>query len=156
MKKINQIKFILPDENRFCANFSTFETKGLRLSHLGLLIIGEMLRKEKNCTVEGFDEKIKPVSMTDLEGADLVGISIQTIAAVRTLTGLRSTTAERAVYRPHRWLASPVLLPCCFAHFSARIHAQACTFSYCRRLAQTCDLLTPPSVPLKREIIEFV
>ncbi len=83
MSGIKKIKFILPDENRFCANFSTFETKGLRLSHLGLLIIGEMLRKEKNCSIEVFDEKITPVSMADLEGADLVGISIQTIAAVR-------------------------------------------------------------------------
>ena len=83
MSKIQNIKFILPDENRFCANFSTFETKGLRLSHLGLLIIGEMLRREKGCSVEVFDEKIKPVSMSDLEGADVVGISIQTIAAIR-------------------------------------------------------------------------
>ncbi len=83
MKKLKNIKLILPDEHRFCANFSTFETKGLRLSHLGLLIIGEMLRKERDCSVEVFDEKIKPVSMAELEGADAVGISIQTLAAVR-------------------------------------------------------------------------
>lgn len=83
MKQIKRIKFILPDENRFCANFSTFETKGLRLSHLGLLIIGEMIRQNKECFIEVIDEKIQSISMDDLEGADLIGISIQTLAAVR-------------------------------------------------------------------------
>ena len=83
MGKINNVKLILPDENRFCANFSTLETGGLRLSHLGLLIIGEMLRAKTGCSVEVFDEKIEPISMSDIEGADLVGISIQTIAAIR-------------------------------------------------------------------------
>ncbi|MHA1271313.1 MAG: B12-binding domain-containing radical SAM protein [Candidatus Helarchaeota archaeon] len=82
MKKIKNIRFILPDQNRFSANFSTFQVGGFRLPHLGLLIIGEMLRR-KGYSVEVFEEKIKPVTMKDIEGADLVGISIQTITAVR-------------------------------------------------------------------------
>ncbi|NVM27888.1 MAG: B12-binding domain-containing radical SAM protein [Candidatus Helarchaeota archaeon] len=83
MNKIKNVKFIIPDQNRFCANFSTVQAKGLRLPHLGLLIIGEMLRREKGCSVEVFEEKIKPVSISDIEGADIVGISIQTVAAIR-------------------------------------------------------------------------
>jgi radical SAM superfamily enzyme YgiQ (UPF0313 family) len=82
MKKFNNIKFILPDQNRFSANFSTFEVGGLRLPHLGFLIIGEMLRK-RGYRVEIFEEKINPINMADIEGADIVGISIQTITAVR-------------------------------------------------------------------------
>ena len=82
MKKIKHIKFILPDQNRFSANFSTFQIGGFRLPHLGTLIIGELLRR-KGYSVEVFEEKIRPVSMANIEGVDLVGISIQTITALR-------------------------------------------------------------------------
>ncbi|MHA1310377.1 MAG: B12-binding domain-containing radical SAM protein [Candidatus Helarchaeota archaeon] len=82
MKKIKNIIFILPDQNRFSANFSTFQISGFRLPHLGCLIIGELLRK-KGYNVLVFEEKIKPVNMNDIQGADLVGISIQTLTAIR-------------------------------------------------------------------------
>ncbi|MHA1230106.1 MAG: B12-binding domain-containing radical SAM protein [Candidatus Helarchaeota archaeon] len=82
MPEIKNIVFILPDQNRFSANFSTFQVGGFRLPHLGLLIIGEMLRI-KGYNVIVYEEKIKPVTMDDINGADLVGISIQTLTSIR-------------------------------------------------------------------------
>ncbi|MBD3227104.1 MAG: radical SAM protein [Candidatus Lokiarchaeota archaeon] len=82
MKKIKKIKFILPDQNRFSANFSTFEVGGLRLPHLGLIIIGEMLNR-RGYSVKVYEEKIRPIKMRELSDADLIGISIQTITAIR-------------------------------------------------------------------------
>ncbi|MHA1405375.1 MAG: B12-binding domain-containing radical SAM protein [Candidatus Helarchaeota archaeon] len=74
--------FILPDQLRFSANFSTITLPGLRLPHLGVCIIGEMLRKRGH-DVTIIEEKIDRVKPEDFVGVDLVGISIQTITAIR-------------------------------------------------------------------------
>ncbi|MHA1147920.1 MAG: B12-binding domain-containing radical SAM protein [Promethearchaeota archaeon] len=77
-----RIFFILPDHRRYSGNFSTFILPGLSPTHIGTLIIGEMLRK-RGYTVKIFDEKIFPVSLNHLKDADVVGISISTISALR-------------------------------------------------------------------------
>ncbi|MHC1590949.1 MAG: hypothetical protein ACXQS8_02590, partial [Candidatus Helarchaeales archaeon] len=79
---MKKILFILPDNLRFSANFSTITLPGLRLPHLGLCIIGELLR-QKGYDVTIIEEKIERVKPEDLVGVDLVGISIQTVTAIR-------------------------------------------------------------------------
>jgi len=79
---MKHIFFILPDHKRYSGNFSTFLIPGLSPSHIGTMIIGEMLRK-KGYHVKIFDEKIAPVSIKQLRGADLIGISISTVSALR-------------------------------------------------------------------------
>ena len=79
---MKHIFFILPDHKRYSGNFSTFLIPGLSPSHIGTMIIGEMLRK-KGYYVKIFDEKIAPVSIKQLKGADLIGISISTVSALR-------------------------------------------------------------------------
>lgn len=81
-RKIKNIFFVLPDHRRYSGNFSTFLLPGLSPSHIGTLIIGEMLRKQ-GYNIKIFDEKIAPVSITQIRGADLVGISISTVSALR-------------------------------------------------------------------------
>lgn len=76
------IFFVLPDHRRYSGNFSTFLLPGLSPTHIGTLIIGEMLRR-RGYRVKVFDEKITPVNVNQLKGADLVGISISTVDALR-------------------------------------------------------------------------
>ncbi len=73
---------MLPDHRRYSGNFSTFILPGLSPTHVGTLIIGELLRRKGYC-VKIFDEKIAPVSVQRLKRADLVGISISTVNAHR-------------------------------------------------------------------------
>ena len=82
MVSIKNIFFILPDHNRYSGNFSTFLIPGLSPTHIGTLIIGEMLRK-KGYRVKVFDEKIAPVNIKYIKDADIVGISISTVSALR-------------------------------------------------------------------------
>ena len=79
MKKIT---FILPDQNRFSGNFSTLVIPGLKLPHIGLCIIGELLRR-KGFDVQIIDEKVTPLITSDVMESDLIGISISTITAVK-------------------------------------------------------------------------
>ncbi len=80
--KIKRIIFILPDQNRYSCNFSTLTIPGLKLPHLGLCVIGEILRR-KGYEIKIVDEKITPLEDSDIEGADLAGISISTVTAVK-------------------------------------------------------------------------
>jgi len=80
--KIKNIFFILPDHRRYSGNFSTFLLPGLSPTHIGTLIIGEMLRK-RGYYVKIFDEKIAPVLISQIKGVDIVGISISTVSALR-------------------------------------------------------------------------
>jgi len=79
---MNYIFFVLPDHNRYSGNFSTFLLPGLSPTHIGTMIMGEMLRK-RGYSIKIFDEKISPVNINRFEGADLVGISISTVDALR-------------------------------------------------------------------------
>ncbi len=79
---MKRITFILPDQNRFSANFSTIVIPGLKLPHIGTCIMGEMLRR-KGYDVQIIDEKITPLKSSDVMDSDLIGISLSTVTAVK-------------------------------------------------------------------------
>ncbi len=77
---IKNVVLIYPDSRRYSGFLSTHKLPGLVTSHAGLTILAQILERE-GCNVRVYDEQITPFSERMIEGADLVGVSVQTLWA---------------------------------------------------------------------------
>jgi len=79
---IRKVLLVYPASRRYSGYLSTHRLPGLVTSHAGLTILAQILER-KGLSVRVVDEKLGPVRDRDLDGVDLLGISIQTSWAPR-------------------------------------------------------------------------
>ena len=83
MKKT--IRLIYPQSGRYSGNLSTHKVTGFATSHSGLTILAQLLTNQGH-DVKIYDERIAPIPLKYLTEADLVGISMQTVDAIKGYT----------------------------------------------------------------------
>ncbi len=80
--RIRTVLLVYPQPRRYSGYLSTHRMPGMVTSHAGLTILAQILER-RGLQVRVLDEKISPVRDRDLDGVDLLGVSIQTSWAPR-------------------------------------------------------------------------
>lgn len=74
---VRRVSLIYPSARRYSGYLSTHRFPGLVTSHSGLSLLAQMLQR-RGIAARVYDEKITPFQPALVDGADLVGLSVQT------------------------------------------------------------------------------